>query len=70
VNQYALNTRESEPGKLVFDSERFENLDAGWKARESYDIRSADEFIETFEVGEPGKEMQVYTRNHFNRVKR
>lgn len=70
VNQYALNTKESGPGKLVFDSERFENLDAAWKARETYDIVSPDEFIETFEVGEPGKEMQVYTRNHFKRVKR
>ncbi|MDP2859910.1 MAG: hypothetical protein Q8P50_18355 [Bacillota bacterium] len=70
VNQYTLNPAESGPGKLVFDSERFENVDNGWRARETYDIRSVDEFIETFELGPPGKELQVYGRNHFRRVKR
>lgn len=70
VNQFTLSAAESGPGKLVFDSERFENLDDAWRARETYDIRSADEFIETFELGQPGKELQVYGRNHFKRVKR
>lgn len=68
VNQYILNTAESKPGKLVFDSECFENFDNKWKARETYEIRSADEFIETFELGEPGKALEVYSRNHFKRV--
>lgn len=70
VNQYTLNTANSGPGKLVFDSERFENLDNSWRARETYDIRSADEFIETFEIAQPGKGLQLYSRNHFNRAKR
>jgi hypothetical protein len=70
VNQYTQNPAESGPEKLVFDSERFENVDNSWRARETYDIRSADEFIETFELGQPGKELQVYSRNHFKRVKR
>ena len=70
VNQYILNAAESGPGRLVFDSERFENLDNRWRARETYDIRSPDEFVETFELGAPGKELQMYSRNHFTRVKR
>lgn len=70
VNQYTLNTADSGPGKLVFDSEHFENFDNNWKARETYEIRSADEFIETFELGEPGKALQVYSRNHFKRAQR
>ena len=69
VNQYVLNPSAGGPGKLVFDSERFENFDNSWRARETYEIRSADEFVETFELGAPGKDLQVYSRNHFKRVK-
>jgi hypothetical protein len=69
VNQYVLNAAESKPGKLVFDSESFENFDNRWKARETYEIRSIDEFVETFELGEPGQKLEVYSRNHFKRYK-
>lgn len=69
VNQYILSDSESKPGRLVFVSESFENLDNRWRAIETYDIISADEFIETFEIAMPGKEFQVYSRNHFKRVK-
>ena len=69
VNQYLINSAESTPTKLVFDSERFENYDNTARARETYEVISADEFIETFELGEPGKPLQVYSRNHFKRIK-
>jgi hypothetical protein len=69
VNQYSLDKSASEPKKLVFESEHFENLDSRWRARETYEIRSPDEFVETFELGGPGKELQVYSRNHFKRAK-
>jgi hypothetical protein len=29
---------------------------------------SNDEFIETFELAEPGGQFQTYSRNHFKRV--
>jgi len=70
VNQYVLDTARSTPEKLVFDSERFENLADSWRARETYDIRSADEFVETFEVAAPGEALEVYSRTRFTRVKR
>lgn len=70
VNQYVLSTPESRPGKLVFISEKFENFDNRWRARETYEIRSADEYVEIFELGEPGKDLEVYSRNHFRRVAR
>ncbi len=70
VNQYVLDTKASRPGKLVFVSEAFENLEKSWRARETYEVRSADEFVETFEVAEPGKELDVYSRTHFKRAKR
>lgn len=67
VNQYVLNAVASSPQKLVFDSERFENLDERFKARETYEILGADEFTETFEIAEPGKDYAVYSKNHFRR---
>ena len=69
VNEYVLNASASTPTKLVFDSEHFENFDNSWRARETYDIISPDEFVETFALGAPGKELEVYSRNHFNRTR-
>ncbi len=68
VNLYALNQSASSPALLVFESERFENFDNAWKARETYQIISNDEFIEIFELAEPGKAFEIYSRNHFKRV--
>ncbi len=68
VNQYSLNKELSGPKKLVFDSEALENSPAGWKARETYDIISNDEFTETFSLGEPGKELELYVKNTFKRA--
>jgi len=66
VNLYALNQALSSPKHFVFESERFENFNNSWKAKETYDIISQDEFIETFELAPPGKPFQVYSRNHLN----
>lgn len=68
VNLYALNQSVSSPTLLVFESERFENFDNSWKARETYQIISNDEFIELFELAPPGKAFGVYSRNHFKRM--
>lgn len=69
VNQYVLNADSSSASRIRFDSENFENFDNTWRARETYDIISADEFVETFELGAPGDSLQVYSRNHFKRAK-
>lgn len=60
---------ESGARKLVFDSEHFENFDYSWKARETYEIASADEFVEIFELAEPGKAFEVYSRTRFQRAR-
>jgi hypothetical protein len=52
------------------DSARFENFDDEWRARETYEVRSPGEFVEIFELAAPGKEFEVYSRNHFKRAKR
>ena len=69
VNEYALDSSTVATGKLVFDGERYENFDDSWRLRETYEVLSPDEFVEVFEIGEPGKEVEVYSNNHFKRVK-
>jgi hypothetical protein len=68
VNLYALNRTLGGPALLVFESESFENFDNSWKAKETYEIISADEFVETFELAPPGEAFEIYSRNHFKRV--
>jgi len=65
-----LNQQLSKAGELVFESEQFENCDNNWRARETYEISSADEFVEIFELATPGKSFTVYSRNHFKRMKK
>jgi hypothetical protein len=67
VIQYAMNAEKSTPTRLVFESEWFENFDNRWRARETYEIASADEFTETFELAGPDKPFEVYSKNHFKR---
>jgi len=69
VNLYALNADKSMPEYLIFDSVTFENFSNEWKARESYEVISPDEFVEIFELAEPGKDFVEYSRNHFRRRK-
>jgi hypothetical protein len=68
VNHYVSTS--SEDGKtLVFTSESIENIPAGWRARETYRILGPDEFTETFELAEPGKDFKTYTEGRFRRKK-
>lgn len=66
VNQYVL-APEPTATKVVFVSERFENLSNEWRAKETYEIRSKDEFVEIFELAPPGKPFEIYSKSHFRR---
>ena len=67
VNQFKAETI-SEDGKLiVLTSESLENIPTGYRAKETYKILNENEFTETFEIAEPGKEFTVYSENHFKR---
>jgi hypothetical protein len=68
VNSYVMNKEAAKPATLVFDSEGFENFSNSWRAKETYDILSNDEFVETFELAAPGASFETYSRNHFKRV--
>jgi hypothetical protein len=69
VNEYRLDTSASTATRLVFESVRFDNLDAAWRARETYEVDGPDAFTETFELAEAGKAFTVYSRSRFTRRK-
>jgi THAP4-like, heme-binding beta-barrel domain len=68
VNQYVHETASAER-TLVFLTESIENIPSGWRARETYRVISADEFEEVFELAEPGKPFELYSRARLKRVK-
>ena len=68
VNQYAMAPL-IKANLVVFESEALENVPRSWKARETYEVVSPDEFIETFELAEGGGAYQVYSRARFTRVR-
>jgi len=53
----------------VFISESIENIPAGFLAKETYHIINNDEFTETFELAEPGKEFELYSKAVLKRAK-
>ena len=68
VNTY-VQEENADAKKLVFTSEAIENIAPGWRARETYSILSNDEFIERFELAEPGKDFSLYSEAHLKRIK-
>jgi len=54
---------------IRFTSESIENIPPGFRARETYTVRDADNFTEIFELAEPGKEFEVYSTTIFARRK-
>ena len=68
VNQYVQNADSAAP-RWVFTTESIENIPAGWRARETYVVHGRDEFEEVFELAEPGKEFELYSRTRLKRVR-
>ena len=66
VNQYVLEPT-TKPGVLVFVSEAIENIPQGYRARETYTFISANEFEEVFEIAEPGKDFELYSKARLKR---
>ncbi len=69
VNQYKTESISPDGKMIVFISESIENIPAGFRAKETYRMISNDEFTETFELAEPGKEFDLYSRAVLKRVK-
>jgi hypothetical protein len=64
---YLLSATQSRPTKLVFESERLDSAPATWKARETFEVISTNEYVETFEVAEGDKPFAVQSRIQFKR---
>jgi hypothetical protein len=68
VAQYALDPS-STVDRVVFTSESIENISVGFRARETYVFSGTDQFEEIFEIAEPGKDFEVYSRSRLTRRK-
>ena len=53
----------------MFTSEQIENLEAGWRARQTMTVIGPDEYEETFELAQPGGEWFQLTNGRLKRVK-
>jgi len=69
VNQYVLTSISEDDKTIVFTSEAIENIPPGFRARETYKILGPDEFIEVFEIAEPGKDFETYSESRLRRTK-
>ncbi|HSB66297.1 MAG TPA: hypothetical protein VLD65_06945 [Anaerolineales bacterium] len=68
VNQYVLEGHSPDFKEFSFISESIENIPSGWRARESYQVLSPEELIETFELAAPGKDFEQYTQCHLKKI--
>jgi hypothetical protein len=68
VNQYVLEPNAT-PDRLVFITETIENIPRGFRARETYVLTGSEQFEEVFEIAEPGKEFEVYSRTRLTRAR-
>jgi hypothetical protein len=68
VNQYVLESVSPDGKKITFVTESIENIPPGWRCRETYTIGEG-EFSEAFEMAEPGKDFEPYTKATFKKVK-
>lgn len=62
VNQYRLDSISADGKTIIFISESIENIPSGWRAKESYQILNDNEFTEKFELAEPNKDFEVYSK--------
>jgi hypothetical protein len=67
VNQYVVEQIAPDGQTIVLITEQIENIAAGWRARETYQIVGPDEFREVFELAGPGQDFAPYSENHLHR---
>jgi hypothetical protein len=68
VNQYLLETN-STSDRLVWISEAIESISNGFRARETHVFSGRDQLEEIFEIAEPGKGFELYSRSRLTRVR-
>ncbi len=66
VSTYVQDRAASANGRIVLNSEQFENVPAGWRGRYTYEHPAADEYRELFEL-DTGNGFETYVSNRFLR---
>ena len=66
VNQYVLES--DTPDLFVFSSEAIENIPPGFRARETLRLLDEGQLEETFEIAEPSKDFEVYSKTKLSRA--
>jgi len=69
VNHYVQESISADQRTFIFVSTAIENIPPGWRARETYKFAGDDEFTETFELAEPGKDFKLYSETKYRRKK-
>ena len=67
VNTFVLDSLSSDNKILVFITESSENAPPGLTARMTYQVKSENEFVETFDLGFPGREFSCWMTNTWKR---
>jgi len=67
VNHYVADSLGATADSLVFTPEAIENIPPGFRARETYRMLGPDEFVERFEMAEPGGAFALYSETRFKR---
>jgi len=67
VNHYSHDPADT--ARIVFTTDAIENIPPGFRARETYVARGPDEFEEIFEMAEPGKDFELYSRAKLKRAR-
>ena len=67
VIHYVADSLAAPVDSVVFNSQSIENIPAGYRARETYRILGPDEFVERFEMADPGGEFKLYSESRFKR---
>jgi len=62
INQYVLESISSDGRTITFVTESIENIPPGWRARETYTFTDSGELAEVFDLAEPEKDFELYSK--------
>lgn len=62
INEFVLDSISADKKTMVFVSAAIENIPKGFRARETYLLKSENEIEEIFELAEPDKDFEVYSK--------
>lgn len=67
VNEFKLDSISPDRKTIVFLTESIENIPTGFRAKETYHFITENEFEEVFEIAEPNKAFELYSKVRLRR---